>query len=386
MRRRIAVFTSTRADAYPLAPVIETLGTSEDVDLTVVVAGEHVLPANEGRTMPQPPLGIPVVRLDVPFGRSDSVERLAEALGKVTVEMAAFLGEHRPDVLLVLGDRWELLGVVGAALLFQIPIAHLHGGEITEGALDDRVRHAVTKLADLHLCATEDAAARVRSLGEEPWRIHVTGAPSLDRLREVEPLGLDGASRLVGAPLTRPLGLVTYHPPTVDRVSVGERATAVFRAAGRRLSSVIVTHPGPDPGSTEVLAAISRVAADFPNVHVVESLGPSYPAVLATIDVLVGNSSSGIVEAATFRLPVVNVGDRQAGRPQAANVIQCDESEAAVMDAIDRALSQEFRRELGDVTNPYGDGRAAARILRVLLDAPLERLASKRWLDSGSIG
>jgi UDP-N-acetylglucosamine 2-epimerase (non-hydrolysing) len=292
----------------------------------------------------------------------------------------AYLLDARPEVLVVLGDRWELLHVVPQAVLAGIRVVHLHGGEVTEGALDERVRHAVTKLADQHCVASQDAADRVRRLGEAPDRVHVTGAPGLDRLAGQPPPTTDALRAAVGADVARPLALFTYHPPTaVEDAQVRDWTAGALRATVSRCATVVATHPGMDAGREEVLAALAEAAAD-PRVVVRESLGADYPLVLRGADVVVGNSSSGVIEAATAGIPVVDVGDRQRGRLRGANVVHAGEGEPAVAAALDVALSQAHRRRSARVVNPYGDGRAAARVVDVVRAAPLAPLA-KRFVD-----
>jgi UDP-N-acetylglucosamine 2-epimerase (non-hydrolysing) len=375
------VFTGSRADAGPLGPVCAALDESPDADLVVIATGSH-LDAARGSTLDaltiSPASALEVV--DAHIG-SDAPEALAAAFGPIATGVADALRRHRADVMVVLGDRWELLAAVGAAMLLQVPVAHLHGGEITEGALDDRVRHAVTKLADLHLCATDEYRDRILQLGEERWRVHVTGAPALDRFTGVERESAEKIGRRIGAPVTAPWGLVTYHAPTVDRVEVRERARAVFEVAAGRLASVVITYPGLDPGGNVIIEEIERVSGAHAHVHAVRSLGEAYPSALASADVMVGNSSSGVIEAASFRLPVVDVGDRQRGRTRPANVIHAEDDRDSIAAAIDRALDPAFRGTLDGLVNPYGTGHAAEHIVAALLDAPLDRLARKRFVD-----
>ncbi len=379
--RTVAVFTATRADAGPLGPVVAALGRSPRLTPLVIACGAH-LDARRGRTLDALPVpegtAVEVVG-DAP--RSSAPADLAATLGKLTPAVAEVLARARPDLLLVLGDRWELLAACGAALLAQVPVAHLHGGEVTEGALDDRVRHAVTKLADVHLCATDEARRRLLQLGEEPWRVHRVGAPALDRLAAVRPLDDADLADLLGRPVARPFGIVTYHPPTVDRGAVAARAEAVLAAAEEHLGSAVVTAPGADPGGDEILEVIDRVVGSSPTLSFVANLGARFPAVLAAADVMVGNSSSGITEAASFALPVVDVGDRQRGRPAPANVLRCGEGRDEVGGALRQALDPGFRSGLAGLRNPYGDGRSSDRIAEVLATVDLDRLARKRFVD-----
>lgn len=381
-RRRIALFTSSRADLGPLGSVIAALDAEEAVDLTVIATGTHSNQAYGGRLADIAVSDRSRVKvIDAEITGTDPSE-LTEAFGRIATGVSAVLATGEADFLVLLGDRWELLAAASAALLHGVPIAHLHGGETTEGAMDERIRHGITKLADLHLCASVDSARRIRHLGEEPWRIVVTGAPGLDRMASVEPLSDEEIEDLLGSPLRRPFGVVVYHPPTVDRAAVSERARAVLDAASEELASVLVLYPGADPGATAVITEIEAAAGRHDHVAAVRNLGSTYLRVLKSADVLVGNSSSGIIEAVSLELPVVDVGDRQRGRLRAGNVVQAAEDEPAVGAAIRQALAPDFRRSLSGMANPYGDGSSAVRIARALLDAPLDRLLQKPLMEA----
>ncbi|HET8614184.1 MAG TPA: UDP-N-acetylglucosamine 2-epimerase, partial [Actinomycetales bacterium] len=258
------------------------------------------------------------------------------------------------------------------AVLLGVPVVHLHGGEVTEGALDERVRHAVTKLADQHCVASEDAARRVRQLGEPADRVHVTGAPGLDRLAVAEPMTDDELAVVSGLPrIDRPVALFTYHPPTThDPAQAGPWAREAAEATLDECGTVIATHPGMDVGREGVLAALEEVAQRHPDRFVVvEALGREYPRALASVDVVVGNSSSGVIEAATVHVPAVDVGDRQQGRLRGANVLHAEEGRAAVAAGVRAALGSQWRERAQAAVNPYGDGKAAPRILDIVREA-----------------
>lgn len=376
-RRKILVFTSSRADLGPLGPVISALDASEAVQLTVVAAGTHVADW-QGNTLDE----LPIDPRSVTILTTAGSERALPSVGEIVSGLDAVLDEEQPEMVVILGDRWELLAAAMSCLARGIRIAHLHGGEVTEGAIDDRVRHALTKLSDLHLCATETAAARLAQLGEEPWRIHVTGAPGLDRLRDVRPLEDAELARMLGVEIRRPLALVTYHAPTVDRSSLRERARAVLDGVATVARSAIATFAGPDPGADVVIDEIEAAGSRHDNLHVVPNLGRRYPSMLATCDVIVGNSSSGIIESATFQLPAVDVGDRQAGRLRPANVLHCGERFEAVVAAVQRAVNPDFRRSIRGVKNPYGDGMASQRILDALVTFPRDAEMRKRFVSA----
>lgn len=361
--------------------MIDALAADRGIDVQLIVTGAHLV---DRSTESQSGLRVPdnatveTIRIEL---QEDDPASLLLASAELARGLVPTFGRLEPDVLLLLGDRWELLPVATAAVLLQVPLAHLHGGEVTEGAMDERFRHAVTKLADLHLCVDEDARRRLVQLGEEPWRVTVTGAPALDRLRHVHELSDRDLAMAVGGRVARPFGLLTYHPPTVDRSELAQRADAVLDAAASRCATVVATHPGADPGARIVRERLEAATRRHPNIRVVPLLGLHYPAVLASADVVIGNSSSGLFEAASFRVPVVNVGSRQQGRSRPANVISTGEEVDDVASAIETALSPAFAASLEGLVNPFGDGHAAERIIAVLRDSPLDDLRLKRFVD-----
>ena len=284
--------------------------------------------------------------------------------------LADLLASREFAVGVVLGDRWELLTVVPALFLAGVPIVHLHRGEVTDGALDDRVRHAVTKLADVHCVATEKSASRVRRMGEPVDRIHVTGAPGLDRYRGIEPASDDELAAILGRAVIRPLILFTYHPQTVGDMRVSGRMLPT--RSGLAWTSAERLSP-PTRGSMQVgtqsLQRSKSQSAVSPELIVVPSLGPAYPRVLFASDVVVGNSSSGIIEAASAHVPAVDIGIRQQGRERGANVLHSDEGFDDVRRTVGEALQPSFRASVASAVNPYGDGRASQQIVEAVLAA-----------------
>ncbi len=381
MKRRIAVFTSSRGDLGPLGPVLTALDEEPRAELLVIATGTHLAAAFGGRVADiRLANGSCIEILDAELNGTQPAD-LGHTYGKIAAGLSGILNAHAVDILVLLGDRWELLAAAGAALIHGVPIAHLHGGETTEGAIDERIRHGITKLADLHLCATEHSARRIRHLGEEPWRIVVTGAPGLDRLNAVQPLPPSRIEEILGKPLIRPFGVVVYHPPTVDRSDISNRARAVFDACAETLGSALVLYPGADPGADQVIDEIRLAVENYPHFSAHPNLGDEYVPLLKASDVLVGNSSSGIIEAASLSLPVVDVGDRQQGREHPRNVLHVEDHRAAVAAGIRAALDDGFRVQLQGLANPYGDGAASARIVTALLDAPLRRLKHKPLVE-----
>lgn len=378
--RRIAVFTATRADLWPLSPVLRVLQREPSAELLVLAAGAHVS-ERFGRTIREIDLAPDVVHaLDTGVGEDDSAAANVRVVARTAEAVSAALAQHHPDLLVVLGDRTELLGVATAAALHHVPLVHLHGGEVTEGAIDDSVRHAVTKLAHVHCCACEEYAARVRRLGEEPWRVFVTGEPTIDRLLHDTHPSEGALTCRLGVELRHPFALLTYHPPTLHPERLDAELDALLDACDA-FEAVVATYPGADPGASRIIARLREWEQTRSNTVVVESLGKLYPTALAAADVMIGNSSSGIVEAMSFALPVVNVGDRQRGRVRGPNVIDVAGHPAAVRAATARALDPSFRATLRGLPNPYGDGKAASRVVDVLMGVDLDGLLHKKFVD-----
>lgn len=371
----IAVFVGGRADLGPLTPVLSALAGTMPGEVRVLTAvgfdeaGARAALDEAGVT------GVGVVAVG-PRLTGDGPADAAGCGAAVSRGVAGVLAGM--DVLVVLGDRWELPWVVMPAVLARVPVVHLHGGEVTEGAIDERVRHAVSKLADVHCVASQEARRRLLLMGEDEAAIHVTGAPGLDRLVGAGPAGEADLAALLGAPVVRPLALFTYHMVTTEPLGqVVANAVAALDGTADVAGAVIVTHPGPDPGGSVVRDALIAAAATRENVVVVPSLGARYPTVLAACDVVVGNSSSGVIEAASVGVPAVDVGNRQAGRLRAESVRHAEDGRLSVAGAVRGALAAPRGTP---VANPYGDGHAAGRISAVVADA-MGRAGAKRFRE-----
>lgn len=370
----VAVFVSGRADLGPLGPVLAQLAEAAPELLVVTGVGFDADAAQAALE----DIGVSgaTVRQIGPRLTGDAPADAARAGAALSEGMATALNDV--DVLVVLGDRWELPWVVMPAVLARVPIVHLHGGEITEGAIDERVRHAISKLSDVHCVASVDARDRLVQMGEDPATVHVTGAPGLDRLAKVKPLADGELAAALGVEIRRPLALFTYHPVTTLSIEESVRgAVDALVGTAEASGTVIATYPGPDPGGQAVREALLAAVETLPNVVAVPALGSRYPAALAACDVVVGNSSSGVIEAATVNVPAVDVGTRQAGRLRAASVSHVDDGRENVKAAVLAALAGPRPH---DTINPYGDGRAGAYIAELIL--PLRRPAGpKRFRD-----
>jgi UDP-N-acetylglucosamine 2-epimerase (non-hydrolysing)/GDP/UDP-N,N'-diacetylbacillosamine 2-epimerase (hydrolysing) len=271
-----------------------------------------------------------------------------------------------------------------AALPFRIPVAHIEGGDLTEGAIDDALRHCITKLSHLHFVSTQEYARRVTQLGEEPWRVIVSGAPSLDNLHSLKLLTADELERKYAISLRPPALLVTFHPVTLEYEHTHEQISELIAALKTFDLPIIITMPNADTSGRSITQAMREFAGSHPSTRFVENLGTrDYLSTMAHAGVMVGNSSSGIIEAPSLKLPVVNIGTRQRGRTRAANVIDVGYDRREIADGIKKALQPEFRQSLSNLVNPYGSGDAAAIIVERLKTVSLtdKSILSKSFYD-----
>jgi UDP-N-acetylglucosamine 2-epimerase (non-hydrolysing) len=382
--RRVCVVTGTRADYGHLYWVLRELDADPRTDLQLVVTGAHLM-ERFGATVRQIEDDGFVVVARVPMDLSaDSPLAVAGALAAATSGLADAFAQLQPDVVVLLGDRYEELAAAQAALILGIPVAHLHGGETTEGAFDEAIRHSVTKMSHLHFVAAEEYGRRVRQLGEDPARVHVVGAPGLDHLRRTELAGRDELEEFLGIALVAPVLLVTYHPETLGddggRAGLGALLGAIDDLGA---ATVVVTGVNADPGHGPLSAALHDfVAVDPARRRMVESLGQRrYLGLMAICDAVVGNSSSGLIEAPALRAPTVNVGDRQKGRLRAASVVDCGPERGGVAAALRRVLDPAFRASLPGQPSRYGIGDAAVRIREVLATTDLTGITMKHFHD-----
>jgi UDP-hydrolysing UDP-N-acetyl-D-glucosamine 2-epimerase len=378
--RTVGVVTVARSDYGIYRPLLRELAVRHGVELQLYAGGMH--PRERfGSTIDEVEGdGFPITaRLDF-LDDDGSQLGVAAALGRGVVAFAEAFAAKRPDLLVVLGDRFEMLAAGIAALPLTIPLAHLHGGETTEGAIDESMRHALTKLSHLHFASIDTYARRIVQLGEEPWRVVTCGALALDAIREHTPLD-DVALAERGVRLRGPTLLVTFHPVTLEAGSTMQQLEAVLAAVDASGLDAVLTYPNADAGHEKIAERLEGFADDD-RFTLVRSLGAdAYYTLLGHVVAMVGNSSSGIIEAASFHLPVVDVGSRQRGRVRPANVLHAAEVDA-IGDALQHALSEEFRADLATLENPYGDGRAAPRIADALVSVPLDnRLLVKSFHD-----
>ncbi len=380
--RTIGVVTVGRSDFGLYRSVLREILVTPGLRLRIFVTGMHLSP-EFGLTVDQiREEGFKNLELVESLLSSDTPTGIAKSMGLGTLGFADAFGRSKPDILLVLGDRFEMHAAVLAALPFKIPVAHIHGGEVTEGAIDDALRHSITKLSHLHFPATAGYARRLRQMGEESWRIVVSGAPSLDNLLALQ---IPPRSELV-AKMVRPLPnkffLVTYHPVTLEFERAGWQIKELLAAIKASGVPALFTMPNADTNGRVIRSEIEKFVTIHPESQWVENLGVLYFTAMAHAEAMLGNSSSGLIEAASFQLPVVNVGTRQDGRERPSNVVDCDNNRADILKAVKRVLSKKFQLVRCVGRNPQYAGGAAKIITRTLKNIPLgDRLIRKKFID-----
>ena len=379
MKRKIAVVTTSRADYSHLYWPLHDLASHKDVALDLIVMGPHLSPEFGGSVQEIERDGFRIgARIECLLS-SDSDVGMAKTIAVATLSLADYLGQTRPDLLLLIADRYEMLAPASVALALRIPIAHIEGGEVSEGAIDDAVRNALTKLSHLHFTSTQLARARVIAMGEEEWRVHRAGAPSLDHLRRSALLGREEVEQKLGLTVTRTSVLVTYHPTTLARdtnAEVREFLSALEEIPGQ----LLFCYPNADAGSRWLIESVKAFTEEHDNSRLFVNLDPvAYWSLLRCAELVLGNSSSGIMEAASFGVAAVDVGGRQRGRERGRNVLSSAAKRDSILEQVAVAQNVAFRDSLAGMENPYGDGYASVRIVEALVSAPLgEELLVKR--------
>lgn len=381
--RSVTVVTGGRSDYGLLYPLLRRIEAEPTLKLHLWATGAHF--AREfGHTVDEILAdGFSIAeRIDMLMA-SDTPEAVSKSIGIGVLGFAQAYARCRPDILVGLGDRCELFAAVQAALPFNVPVAHISGGEVTEGVIDESIRHALTKLSHLHFVATEVYARRVIQMGEEPWRVHISGETGLDNIATMDFMAKEELERRIGMPLCPNLLLVTFHPVRRDPARGVCQVESLLAALDEISFPTLFTYPNADAGCAPIIEAIERYVATHPTSRSARNLGRrAYCSLMRYASAVVGNSSSGIVEAASFELAAVNIGDRQRGRLSAENVVDCDDEKRSIVEAILKATSPKFGESLRGMKNPYGDGHACERIVSVLKDIPLGRkLIVKRFHD-----
>lgn len=363
-KRKILYFSGTRAEYGLMRNTLQKISEHPDLDLTVLATGMHLMP-EFGRTVELIRKdGFTLHEVDACY-REDTKESMSLFLGEFIQKATPLVTKIKPDIILVLGDRAEMLSAAIIGTYLSIPVAHLHGGEVTS-TVDEHARHAITKLAHLHLPATKKSAERINNLGEEDWRIQVVGAPGLDNIIHAPKLSKEELEKNLNIDLSKPTALVLQHPVTTEVEFAAVQMQETLEAVREAGLQVVVVYPNADAGGRKMIEVIEkyRTNSSF-SIHA-NLERDAFIGLMQYVGVMVGNSSSGIIEATSFGLPVVNVGSRQEGRERAANVIDATSRKEQIKAALAKALSQSFKDSIKNCANPYGDGKTADKIVQIL--------------------
>lgn len=372
MTRKVLYVSGTRADFGLMRSTLLRAARHPGLEVSVCVTGAHLMPAHGMTVHEVESSGLQVSgRIEAPVESDDGLA-MARSVGRVILGLADLLAVQRPDVVLLLGDRGEMLGAAIAAAHANTMVAHVHGGE-RSGTIDESVRHAISRFSHYHFVATEGSRERLVRMGERPDSVFVSGAPGLDDLADLPLPGRAALAAEIGFAAGAPIALLVYHPVMQDANAAGAQAEAIVAALGEAGMQVVCLLPNSDAGNAAIRqrfeAAATTAFRCFPHLP-----RERYLAWMAAADVMVGNSSSGIIEAPSFGLPVVNVGDRQRLRERAMNVVDCEPTAESIRDALRTAVVRRFVR----FANPFGDGRAGERIVAWLHDLPLDRALLKK--------
>lgn len=368
MSRKITVITGTRAEYGLLYPVMRAIQNHPKLDISIIATGMHLSPSH-GYTIKE--IKNDGFKVDVAVDMllsNDTGASMSKSLGIGIIGITQALEQLKPDIVLVLGDRDEPFAGAIAASHMNIPVAHIHGGDSTTGGcIDESIRHSITKFAHIHFPATEESAARIEKLGEEPWRIHTVGAPGLDTILNTTLLPKKQLTERYSLNAGEPLLLVVQHPVTTQPENAANEMRTTMEVLTELKIRTILVYPNSDAGGRSMIEVINEFKY-LPFLRTFKSLPHiEYLSLLAIADALVGNSSSGIIEASSFHLPVVNIGIRQEGRQRVDNVIDVVSDKEKIIEAINTTLHDEaFKQKVNECVNPYGDGRAGLRIAEVL--------------------
>ncbi|MEK6477782.1 UDP-N-acetylglucosamine 2-epimerase [Catalinimonas sp. 4WD22] len=383
-RRKICVVTGTRAEYGLLYWVIKNLYEDADVDLQLIVTGMHLSPEFGLTYQEIEKDGFPISKKLEILLSSDTPAGISKAIGLGNIAFADAFAELKPDIVLLLGDRFEILAAATAALVSRIPIAHCHGGELTTGAMDDAFRHAITKMSHIHFTATEVYRARVVRLGEQPTAVHNVGGLGIENVHRLKLLNKREFEESISFKLKERNLLITFHPVTLEHATAGQQLRDLLRVLDELpKTGLIFTMPNADTDGRVIITMIQEYVQKHPEKAVAfKSLGQlRYLSALKYVDAVVGNSSSGLLEAPSFKVGTINIGDRQEGRVKADSVINCAPDYQSLKKAFDKLYSADFQTLLTQVTNPYDQGNASGKICHILKYLKLDSLLKKVFYD-----
>lgn len=366
--KKIAVVTGTRAEYGLLYWTMKEIENDPELELQLLVTGMHLSPEFGLTVQEIEKDGFKIDEKIEILLSSDTGQGVAKAIGLGVIGFAQAFVRLNPDMLMILGDRFEIFAAATAAMAMNIPIAHIGGGESTEGAIDEQIRHAITRMAHIHFTSCDYYAKRIKKMGEEEWRIFNVGAPGLENIKRLKLLEREELEKLLNIDLSKTTLLVTYHPVTLEMQTLKEQMDNLLSALMQTGHQIIFTYPNSDSGGRYIIKRINEFIKKYNKAKAFVNLGQQkYLSLLQYVSAMVGNSSSGIIEAPSFKLPVVNIGERQKGRLRAENIIDVGYFKEEVLNGINKALHDEkFRTKLEYTKNPYGDGDTSKKIIKIL--------------------
>lgn len=384
MTRKVCVVTGTRAEFGLLRWLMGEIQSHPQLELQVIATGMHLSPEFGSTYREIEEAGFEIdARVEMLLS-SDTNTAVTKSMGLGVIGFADAYERLAPDIVVVLGDRFEIFAATSAAMIAGVPVVHLHGGETTEGAFDEAIRHSITKMSHLHFVAADEYRQRVIQLGEHPDRVFNFGGMGIDAIKRIKLLSREELESSLELSLGAKSLLVTFHPVTLEggASSAAQMGELLAALEGLDDTTLIFTMPNADTGGRELSAMVREFAQGHPNAKVYTSLGQlRYFSCLAQIDGVVGNSSSGLAEAPSFKIGTVNIGDRQKGRLKANSVIDCEPNREAIQAALKTLYSAEFQASLATVSNPYGNGGASEAIVKVLAEYPLENIRKKQFYN-----
>jgi GDP/UDP-N,N'-diacetylbacillosamine 2-epimerase (hydrolysing) len=383
MNRKICVITGTRADYGLLRWVMQGIKDDADLNLQIIATGMHLSP-DFGLTYKAIEAdGFEIDRKVEMLTSSDTPVGIAKSMGLGMIGFADALNELNPDLIVVLGDRFEIFAAVATALVARIPVAHLHGGETTEGAFDEAFRHSITKMSHFHFVAAGEYKQRVIQLGEQPEDVFLVGGLGIDNIKRLQLLGRNVLEADLGFKFGAKNLLITFHPVTLEKASAVTQMQALLATLAKLEDiQLIFTMPNADTEGRTLIKMVEQFASQHANAHAFTSLGQlRYLSCIAQVDGVVGNSSSGLAEVPSFKKGTINIGDRQRGRLQATSIINCEPIQKSITDAISILYSHSFQEDLSQVRNPYGEGGASEKVVHTLKSINIKNIVKKAFYN-----
>lgn len=383
MNRKICIITGTRAEYGLLRWVMQCIKDDAELTLQIIVTGMHLSPEFGLTYKAIEQDGFQIDRMVEMLMSSDTSVGIAKSMGLGMIGFADAFHDLQPDLIVVLGDRFEIFSAVSASLVARIPVAHIHGGETTEGAFDEALRHSITKMSHLHFVAAEPYRQRVIQMGEQPDRVFLVGGLGVDNIKRLQLLDRPALEALLDFKLGHKSLLITFHPVTLENATAEKQMEELLVAlANLKDTQLIFTLPNADTDGRVLIKMVQNFVAEHTNARAYDSLGQlRYLSCLSQVDGVVGNSSSGLTEVPSFMKGTINIGDRQRGRLQADSVINCKPTHSSILKALRLLYSDDFQMRLHKVINPYGEGGASSKIVNILKHYPVEDIAKKSFYD-----